>query len=250
MSYKVKLDIFEGPFDLLVYLIENAEMRIYDIEVSKITDQYLQYIENMQAMDVVVGSDFMVLAAALIEIKSKMLLPRLRPEGEDSLEDDPREELVQRLLEYKKFKNASEFLQMKEEVNLRIYEKPKEDLTRYTNEPDEYLSLSIEGFVSAFLAFVTKKKKVEEIQRNYAKVERQKLSIESRIKQIKDLFIMKSKKLLNFRELLTPESKRYDVVLTFVSLLEMVRQKRVTLKQTRNFGDITLSLIEEGKDDK
>ena len=93
MSYKVKLDIFEGPFDLLVYLIENAEMNIYDIQVSKITNQYLAYIDQMKTLDVTLASEFMVLAAALIEIKSKMLLPRIKSEGEGLIDEDPRADI-------------------------------------------------------------------------------------------------------------------------------------------------------------
>ena len=98
MSYKVRLQSFEGPFDLLVYLIENAQMSIYDIRISEITRQYLAYIEDMKAMDFNVATEFMVLAATLIDIKSKMILPRATVEGEVLLEEDPRIELVERLL--------------------------------------------------------------------------------------------------------------------------------------------------------
>lgn len=245
MSYKIKLDIFEGPFDLLVYLIENARMNVYDIQVSEITSQYIEYIERMQALDINVATEFMVLAAALIEIKSKMLLPRMKPEGEGSVEEDPRTELVQRILEYKRFKSAAEFLDLQEEENQRIYAKPKEDLAPYTKEADEYLNLDIHQFVKAFHMFLIKKKKLEEIKKNYARVERQKITIESKIEFIKELFGRKEKKKLSFRELLTPESNRYEVVLTFVSMLEMIRQKSVLVRQNVNFGEIILSLTEK-----
>lgn len=244
MSYKVKLDIFEGPFDLLVYLIESAEMNIYDIQVSKITSQYIEYIEQMQALDVNLASEFMVLAAALIEIKSKMLLPRMKTEGEGTLLEDPRTELVQRILEYKKYKAAAEFLESQEEKNQNIYEKPKEDLTPYTNEPDEFLNLDINQFVKIFNIFLEKKRKLEEIKNNYSKVERQKITVESRIDYIKSLFQFKDKSNLNFKELLKPESNRYEAVLTFVSVLEMIRQKTIKVKQNINFGEIILSLNE------
>jgi Uncharacterized conserved protein len=242
MSYKIKLDIFEGPFDLLVYLIENAKMSIYDIQVSKITSQYIAYIEKMQALDVSVATEFMVLASALIEIKSKMLLPRIKPEGDEVIEEDPRMELVQRLLEYKRFKSAAELLELQEERNQQIFVKPKEDLAPYTREADEYLNLDLNQFVKVFHLFLGKKKKMEEIKKNYAKVERQKITIESRIEYIKNLFRFKDKKRLNFRELLNPESNRYEVVLTFVSMLEMIRQKSADVRQNVNFGEITISL--------
>ena len=123
MSYKVKLQTFEGPFDLLVYLIENAQMSIYDIEIKSITGQYLEYIKAMQEMDIAVATEFMVLASSLIEIKSKMILPRISESGENMIEEDPRRELVARLVEYKKFKQAARILQEQEEAAESIFEK-------------------------------------------------------------------------------------------------------------------------------
>ena len=108
MGYRVKLDVFEGPFDLMVYLIEHAQMSIYDIRISEITDQYMEYVGSMQEADVNVYSEFMVLAAALLEIKSKMLLPRSVPENDSGeVPEDPRTELVAKLVEYKRFKTIS-----------------------------------------------------------------------------------------------------------------------------------------------
>ncbi len=250
MSYKIKLDIFEGPFDLLVYLIENARMSVYDIHVSEITNQYIRYIEDMKALDINLATEFMVLAAALIEIKSKMLLPRMKADGDGLLEEDPRTELVQRILEYKRFKSAAELLELQEEQSQRVFEKPKEDLTPYTKEADEYLNLDLSQFVKAFHLFLEKKKRLEEIKKTYSKVERQKISVESRVEYIKNLFRLKEKKKLSFKELLNPESNRYEVVLTFVSMLEMIRQRSVIAKQNVNFGDIYLSLNEKDKNNE
>jgi len=247
MSYKIKLDIFEGPFDLLVYLIENARMSVYDIQVSEITNQYILYIQRMKELDVNLATEFMVLAASLIEIKSKMLLPRMKPEGDGTLEEDPRAELVQRILEYKRFKAAAELLELQEERNQRIFGKPKEDLAPFTKEADEYLNLDINQFVKVFLLFLQKKKKLEEIKKNYAKVERQKMSIESKIEFIKGLFQSRDKRKLSFRELLSPESNRYEVVLTFTSMLEMIRQKSIVVRQNVNFGEIILNVVDKDK---
>lgn len=249
MSYKIKLDIFEGPFDLLVYLIENARMSVYDIQVSEITDQYMKYIENMKTLDVNLATEFMVLAAELIEIKSKMLLPRMKADGEAILEEDPRTELVQRILEYKRFKAAAELLEIQEEQSQRIFAKPREDLAPFTKEADEYLNLDLNQFVKAFHLFLQKKKKLEEIKRNYARVERQKITIEQRIEHIRNMFRLKERKKLSFKDLLTAESNRYEVVLTFTSMLEMIRQKAIIVRQNVNFGEIYLSLIEKGKKD-
>lgn len=248
MSYKIKLDIFEGPFDLLVYLIENARMSIYDIQISEITDQYVKYIEDIKSLDVNLATEFMVLAAALIEIKSKLLLPRMKPDGDGVVEEDPRTELVQKILEYKRFKAAAELLEQSEEESQRIFEKPKEDLSPYTKEPDELLNLDISQFMKAFKMFLLKKKKLEEIRKNYARVERQKITIESKIEFIINLFRSKEQKRLSFKELLTPGASRYDLVLTFVSMLEMIRQKSISVRQNVNFGEILVSIADSDPD--
>jgi segregation and condensation protein A len=250
MSYKVKLDNFEGPFDLLCYLIESAEMNIYDIQVSQITAQYLAYIDEMQSRDLAVGGEFMVLAASLIELKSRMLLPRVKADG--SVEEDPRGDLVQNLLEYKKFKSAAEQLMQQEELAAYLSEKPMEDLLPYTGEPDEYLRMDLGRFVQAFRLFLTRKQRVEEVKRNYERVEKQRDTVEARISFIRGLFGFGKNRRLRFRELLKPAGGggRFEIVLTFVSLLEMARSRIVHVEQRESFGEITVELCEgEGKKD-
>lgn len=240
MRYKVKLDQFEGPFDLLVYLIEHAKMNIYDIRVSEITTQYLAYIEEMKQQDIAVGSEFMVLAAMLIELKSRMLLPR--PKAADGTEEmvDPRNELVQKILEYKKFKEAAEQLAAQEELMSHVYTKPQEDLAEYTKEPDEILNMDLNQFVKAFNLFLIKKRRLEEVKKTYARVERQRMTIENRIQQMRDCFLRKER--LTFKELLMGATSRYDVVVTFMSLLELLKQHTVTAEQDVRYGDIVVSL--------
>ena len=119
--YKVRLQSFEGPFDLLVYLIETAEMSIYDIKISQITNQYLGYLQAMQERNIAVATEFMVLAASLLESKSKMILPRVSQEETALTEEDPRTELVERLLEYKRFKQAAQLLEEREEIGMRMF---------------------------------------------------------------------------------------------------------------------------------
>lgn len=237
MAYKVKLDVFEGPFDLLVYLIETAEMSIYDIRISEITEKYLDYIHEMEKQDVTVTGEFMVLAATLIEIKSRMLLPGATPEGEET--EDPRSELVQKLLEYKKAKAEAALLTEQEEYALRVYKKPQEDLTIYTKEPDEILNLDLPAFVKAFELFLQKKKRIEEMHNRYVRIERERMTLENRIEQIKSYF--RGKRTVTFRELLGGEKTRYNAVLTFMSILELIRNKAITAKQKTNFGEITLT---------
>jgi segregation and condensation protein A len=242
MHYKVKIDAFEGPFDLLVYLIENAQMSIYDIQVAEITNQYVAYIERAKSFDITVASEFLVLAAALIEIKSKMLLPRMKPDEDGSSEfDDPRSELVFRLLEYKRFKNAAELLEQVEKQAMNVFEKPQEDMSQYTNEPDIFLKLDTKSFMQAFNKFLHKKKKVEEIKKRYTKPVMPKITTEEKMDFIKKIFKVKGKRTVSFKELIQSEKDKYEIAVTFSSILEMARQKSIKLKQPVPFGEIKIT---------
>lgn len=243
MSYKVSLQTFEGPFDLLVYLIENAQMSIYDIRISEITKQYLAYIEEMKSMDIQVATEFMVLAATLIDIKSRMILPRTTVEGEIILEEDPRSELVERLLEYKKYKKGADVLSEREEAMSRVFEKPQEDISAYLEQPDEYLSLDIRKFAGAFDLFLRKKKREEEVRSHYTKIEREKATIESRMLYIRDRVVgafTKGMKRLSLKSLIPNKKDRYDVVVTFVSVLQMMRDRYLDAEQNSTYGEITI----------
>lgn len=243
MSYKVSLQAFEGPFDLLVYLIENAQMDIFDLRISEITNQYLAYIEEMKSMDVNVATEFMVLAATLIDIKSRMILPRTTIEGEVILEEDPRSELVERLMEYKKYKKGAEILAEREEAMCGVYEKPQEDISEYLNQPDEYLSLDIKKFASAFDLFLRKKKREEDVRAHYTRIEREKATMESRMIFIKDRFLSAFKrgvKKLSLKALIPNKKDRYDVVVTFVSVLQMMRERYLDAEQNSIYGEITI----------
>ncbi len=250
MSYKVKLQSFEGPFDLLVYLIENAQMNIYDIEISSITAQYLAHIQAMREMDIAVSTDFMVLASSLIEIKSKMILPRMSAEGTPSLEEDPRRELVAKLLEYKKYKNAAEILRSQEEAAADVFQKPQEDISQFLANPDEYLSLDVRQLASAFSAFLQRKSRIEAVRRHYTRVERERFSVESRMRHIVRAIRSRAGRIFSFRELIVNKRDRYDVVITFVSLLEMAKERIVRVEQRATYGDIEVAAgerIDEGE---
>lgn len=238
MRYKVRLDIFEGPFDLLVYLIENAKMSIYDIKLSQITGQYIEYMEDMRGLDVALSGEFIALAATLIEIKSRMLLPWTETSDDGGVPGDPRKELVIRLLEYKRYKQAARFLEEREEVSRCIFTKPKDDISIYTKEPDVYLCLDSNRFVKAFNLFLHNQKKVSEVKQQYAGDRHKRMSIEERILQVKE--ILRKAGRLRFRELISDKRDRHSVILTFLSLLELARQKRIKLKQNVNFGEIIL----------
>lgn len=241
MSYKVKLQTFEGPFDLLVYLIENAQMSIYDIQVSEITHQYMDYVQNLQEADFNVGTEFMVLAATLIDIKSKMILPRTSIDGQTILEEDPRSELVERLLEYKRFKKGAEILAKQEETMSHVFVKPQEDISAYLEEPDEYLVLDVKQFASAFDMFLRKKKREEDVRTHYTRVEREKATMESRMIYIRDRFrsaFNRGLRRLNLKELIPNKKDRYDIVVTFSSVLQMMRDKYLDAEQTHTYGEI------------
>ncbi len=247
--YKVKIQSFEGPFDLLVYLIETAEMSIYDIQVSEITSQYLAYIKEMEEHDIQIAQEFMVLAATLIEIKSKMILPRTTLEGEIELEEDPRSELVERLLEYKRYKALSELLRNQEEHMQHVFEKPQEDISIYTDNPDEYLSLDVNQFASAFNLFIHKKQKVEAVRKHYTRIERERAKMEDRISMIIHKVREKIGQVFNFKEMIPNKKDKYDVVVSFTSLLEMAKERVVKVDQKANYGEITVSAGERINDD-
>lgn len=244
MSYKVKLQTFEGPFDLLVYLIENAEMSIYDIEISSITSQYLDYIHAMKEMNISVATEFMVLASTLIEIKSKMILPRVNTNSENSVEEDPRNDLVMRLLEYKRFKKAAQVLREKEKEAASIFQKPQEDISAFLREPDEYLVLDLKQLAGAFTSFIEKKQRVEAVRRQYARVERERVSVEKRIAYIARKIRESVGRIFSFRELIPNKGDRYDTVVSFVSILEMAKERVIKVKQQTVYGDIEICSAE------
>lgn len=239
--YKVKLKSFEGPFDLLVYLIENAEMSIYDIRISEITNQYLAYIKEMEERDVALASEFMVLASTLIEIKSKMILPRVSEDGETVVDEDPRSELVERLIEYKRFKGIAAMLEAREERSMNIFEKPQEDISEYLENPDEYLSLDLKEFAAAFSMFIQKKQKVEAVRKHYTRIERERASMEKRISSILNAVRAKIGHIFSFRDFIHDKKDRYDVVVTFMSLLEMAKARAVRVEQQAAYGDIEVT---------
>ena len=248
--YKVKLRSFEGPFDLLVYLIETAEMSIYDIRVSEITSQYLEYIRQMEEQNIEVAEEFMVLAATLIEIKSRMVIPREDAQGEPIIEEDPRKELVQRILEYKKFKALAGELQYAEERESHVYTKPQEDISEYLENPEEILKLEMDYLVNGFMLFLRKKKKIEDVRKHYTRVERERARMEHRIYSILSKVRKHTGQVFNFRDLVEDKKDRRDVIVTFTSVLEMAKERVIDLKQKKNYGNIEIKAGENvGNDD-
>ena len=244
MSYQVKLNVFEGPFDLLVYLIEKARMNIYDIQIAKITQQYLFHVEKMKEEDPDHVGEFMVLAATLIEIKSRMLLPGEKELEEELEMEDPRKNLVERILEYKQFKQAAELFGEWEEENANRIYKPQEELEEYDQNPEqEIIQVDLSQFFNHFQLFLEKRQKIAQIQSRYdtRKLEREKISVERQSERIRHL--IKEKKQIKFSELELECDSRYEVAVTFLAMLQMMKRGKILVKQKVNFGEIFLQVI-------
>lgn len=248
MSYKVRLHSFEGPFDLLVYLIENARMDIYDIRISEITEQYIEYVNEIKKTDVAAATEFMVLAATLIDIKSRMILPRPKPLEGGDYEEDPRSALVEKLLEYRRFKECAQMLKEREELTALIYEKPQEDISEYTDSPDELLRLNLDQFAAAFDLFLTKKQRADEVRARYTRIERDRATMEDRMTFIREHLTRALKggsRRISFKETVPDRKDKYDIAVSFVSVLQMMRDHEITAEQKSLYGDISISLTDE-----
>ncbi|MFB5195612.1 segregation/condensation protein A [Neobacillus sp. KR4-4] len=249
MPYQVKIDAFEGPLDLLLHLINGLEIDIYDIPVAQITEQYLMYIKTMNELKLDVASEFLVMAATLLVIKSKMLLPKHEevPGYEDPdilYEDDPRDELVERLIEYRKFKEAAHDLKSMEVERGLMYTKPPSDLSEYAKEsqPEKAeLNVSLYDMLAAFQKLMRRKK----LQRPMAtKIARQEISIDTRMTEIMaELKQVKGRK--NFNDLFPYRTKDH-IVVTFLAILELIKRKEIDAQQRENFGDIYVEAVKEG----
>ena len=232
-EYKVKLEIFEGPLDLLLYLIKKDEIDIYDIPIEHITKQYLQYMDMFKILDLDVAGDFVVMAANLIYIKSRFLLPKdQQPPDEAAEEDDPRWELVRQLIEYKKFKDAAAHLHQREltQENLfsRVPDKPEFQAERPIGE------VSIFDLINAFTGILKRIDKAEDLREIFA----ENFTVSDKIELIMKLTAGGVP--LKFSELFATVASRTEIVVTFLALLELIRLKQLRAVQRDTFGEIEL----------
>ena len=237
MRYRVKLDIFEGPFDLLLFLIRRNEVDIYDIPISSITRQFLEYLEAMQLLDLNVAGDFIEMVAILMHIKARMLLPKPLTDSGDETED-PRTELVQRLIEYKRYKEAALDLDVMEEERRKLYSRkyfkflPKEEKV-----PDEeYLEqVTLFNLLIAFKRAMDNMPKVthHEVKKIDVTVEQQSEMILQRIKD---------NKVLLFQDLMGELKEKIVLIVSFIALLDLVRRGQVVIKQSKVFDDIRIKM--------
>lgn len=233
-EYKVKLEVFEGPLDLLLYLIKKDEVDIYDIPIERITKQYLEYLQMFKILDLDIAGEFVVMASTLIYIKSRSLLPvHQQPPDETAEEEDPRWELVRQLIEYKKFKDAAGHLQQRElqRENLfsRTPEKPDFQAERPLGE------VSIFDLINAFQTVLKRLPKKEDLREIFA----ENFTVSDKIDLI--VKMTASGVPLKFSELFATAASRTEVVVTFLALLELIRLKQLRVTQAQEFGEIELS---------
>lgn len=230
MSYKVKLDIFEGPFDLLLYLIKRNELNIYDIPITGILEQYLQYLELMRMLDLNIAGEFIVVAATLMQIKSKMLLPQETNVLDEIPEDekDPRAELVRRLLEYKQFKEAAEQLRFKERARQDIFKRqPVEDPV----SGESFFEATLFDLINAF------SKALKDVPKDLIyEVIKDEFTVEGKVHELLHMFTQKQR--LKLSNLFLEAKSKLEIIATFLAVLELIRLKEVIVIQQAVFGDI------------
>lgn len=226
-----KINEFEGPLDLLLHLIKESKMNIMDIEIEKITEQYMAYLDLQEKMNLEIASEYLVMASELIELKSKMLLPN--PKNEEGEEEDPREELVNRLLEYQAYKEITKVLHDKENLRKEIYTKSPENIRNYVEENVSITSdVTLDDLIDAFKKYLERKKDTKPLQ---TKITVNEVTVSSRRHDIKNL--LKTKKRVSFFELFPVVSKEY-VIATFLAILEMAKSHELTITQNDTFDDI------------
>ncbi len=235
-DYKIKIDAFEGPMDLLMHLIEKNKIDIYDIPIAELTRQYLDYLDKFREFNIEIASSFLVMAATLLQIKSRMMLPKA-PKEEGAPEEDPRLELVQRILEYRKFKQVSQVLGDMAGVQERFVAREPMELPIHHLPPG---NLSLRQLVEAFHTVLTVK---EELSIPKALVEPEEYSIKDKMENI-ILLLGRSRGKLLFSEAFR-SGTRSELIVTFLALLELMKLRTVTVKQQRSFAEIYICVREE-----
>lgn len=243
MEYSVKIEAFEGPLDLLLHLINRLEIDIYDIPMAEITEQYLLYVHAMKVLELDVASEYLVMAATLLAIKSRMLLPQ---QNEELLEDDfeyeeqdPRDDLVEKLIEYKKYKEAALELKHLEEDRSQMFTKPPSDLTEYIKDiqPDKLdMDISVYDMIGALNKLLRRKKLQKPLS---TKITRQEISIEKRMDEIiKEVTFSSGRRSFNS---LFPFPNKDHIVVTFLAILELMKRNEIYVEQEGNFQEIFVS---------
>ena len=244
MALAVKLEVFEGPLDLLLHLIDKNKIDIYDIPIVVITEQYLEYIKQLETEDMNVMSEFLLMASTLLDIKCKMLLPKEL--NEDGEEEDPREELVQKLLEYKMYKYMSFELKDRElDAGKNYYKDPTipKEVAAY-QAPIDYDALFADVNLSRlheiFQAILKRQEdKIDPIRSQFGKIEKDEINMDEKLVYIQDY--VKTHKQFSFRKLLEKSHNKMEIVITFLTILEMMKMGQITIRQDNLFDDIEIT---------
>ena len=245
VDINIKLDAYEGPLGLLYHLIEKNEIDIYDIPIAALTDRYMEAVAALPP-DMESLSLFLVMAANLLEIKAKLLLPSKKKEGEEEI--DPREELVRRLLEYKRFKEISEILALKSSgLGTVVYKDADKSAQEALGPPEPGLDKLLEGLdtkalFNVFADLLSRKElKVDKIRASFGSVKRDEFTIEEKITRLKN--ILKFRKKLSFGEFFDEDRDKGEIIVTFLALLELIKQKEVSVKQSGTFNEIIIEAM-------
>ena len=233
-AYKVRLDAFEGPMDLLLHLIEKNKIDIYDIPIAEITEQYIQYIDESRQFDIEISSEFLVMAATLLHIKSRMMLPKA-PKTEEGEEEDPRQELVERIIEYRRFKAVSEQLEDMAKEQQRFFSRPSQSL-HIRHLPPE--NLSLDELVEAF--FAVARSKEDRVSIPKVLVEKAKYTVEEKLGVIIDRLYAAGGEML-FVDAFDTGTKD-ELIVTFLAMLELIKLKSIVVYQPYQFGEIIIKL--------
>lgn len=237
MEYKFTINDFEGPLDLLLHLIKQSNINIYDINIEEIAIQYLNFINSKENINLNIASEYLIMAAELMEIKSKMLLPKQKDENNEE-EIDPKENLINKLLEYNKYKNIiPQFQELKSERD-NFYTKNPDDLTNLEKEVIINESSDLNLLIDALNKFLNTQKLKQPLNTTITKKE---YSIAQRNIEIKN--ILKVKKNVNFLELFDIITKEY-IVITFLSILDLAKKNEIIIEQDKNFNTILLKDVE------
>jgi len=241
MSYEIKLDIFEGPLDLLLYLIRKNEIDIYNIPIALITEQYLAYLDMMRSLNLDLAGEYLVLASTLIHIKSKLLLPPDESEGDEEEGEDPRAELVQQLLEYQIFKEAALRLENRPLLERDVFTRgaPGEAPSAAEDEGEAMIEVGVFELVAAFRRIVAGFDRPEELE-----IDAEKMSLADRINEIMEM--LSEKQQMTFVELIGDRTDRRRIVYTFLAILELMKLRMIRAYQSGPFGAIRLFLAVEG----
>ena len=232
--YKINIPMYEGPLDLLLDLIKKQEMSIHDIQISKITSQYLDYLHQLEKMDVDVSAEFIYMAATLIYIKSKMLLPPDPLSGPEETTGDPRAELVQRLVEHEKFKNAAQLLYQKQQIEENVWSKPDKSL--YHDEGTESdLVVSLVDLVKVFQQVLDRRKEESRIE-----LQHEQFTVAQMIAQLRAQILASDTNTVNLIQFFEACPSRHAMIVAFLAVLEMVKLQAVALAQEAQFGEIVV----------